>query len=143
MPIDLSKYPKNWDAIRQEVRERAGNKCQMCGAPNRVAIWRERRSPRWTEAYEDARELFGPDIYRSVTKLGTAHLGVPKPDGSPGDKYDTLDVRPENLAAYCQRCHFELDRPEIVPRRRATLNHKARRRQDAAGQLKLWRVEND
>lgn len=141
MPIDLKKYPKNWNAIRREVRERAGNKCQVCGAPNRVAIWREKRTSRWTEDYEDARECFGPEIYRSVTKLGTAHLGVPRADGSPGDKYDTLDVRPENLMCMCVRCHLEFDRPEIVPRRRATLNRKARSRQEKAGQLTLWEIK--
>lgn len=34
------------------------------------------------------------------------------PDGTPGDKHNKMDVRPENLAALCQRCHLNFDRDE-------------------------------
>ena len=42
----------------------------------------------------------------SIAVLTVAHLGVPKPDGTPGDKHDKTDVRDENLAALCPRCHI-------------------------------------
>ena len=41
--------------------------------------------------------------------LTTAHLGTPHADGTPGDKHDKMDVRPENLKAMCQRCHLCYD----------------------------------
>ena len=35
MPIkDKSKYPANWAEISKAQRERAGNKCELCGAVN-------------------------------------------------------------------------------------------------------------
>lgn len=37
MPMDKSKYPKNWDAISRYVRETANWKCEFCGARNGAA----------------------------------------------------------------------------------------------------------
>ena len=34
MPIDYSKYPPNWPAIRRRIRKRANEKCEFCGAEN-------------------------------------------------------------------------------------------------------------
>jgi len=35
MPIDYSEYPDNWQEISKRIRfERAGNKCEWCGAEN-------------------------------------------------------------------------------------------------------------
>lgn len=35
MPIkDRSKYPANWAAISAQVRLKADNKCELCGAAN-------------------------------------------------------------------------------------------------------------
>jgi 5-methylcytosine-specific restriction endonuclease McrA len=37
MPIraeNRSRYPKNWPAISRAIRERAGNRCEECGAEN-------------------------------------------------------------------------------------------------------------
>lgn len=33
-PENRDRYPKNWDAIRQKVLERANNRCEWCGAEN-------------------------------------------------------------------------------------------------------------
>lgn len=41
-------------------------------------------------------------ITGSIVILTVAHLGMPKPDGTPGSKDDLHDVREENLAALCQ-----------------------------------------
>lgn len=91
MPIDYKNYPANWRAISWRLRrERAGNQCEWCGAKNH-AIHPE------TGAY---------------VVLTVAHLGIDKPDGTPGDKTDLADCREENLAALCQRCHLNYDRPE-------------------------------
>ena len=35
MPVDYSKYPANWKQISKRIRfERAGNRCEVCGAEN-------------------------------------------------------------------------------------------------------------
>ena len=33
-PENKSRYPKDWKAISQRIRERAGDKCEWCGAKN-------------------------------------------------------------------------------------------------------------
>ena len=34
MPMDRSRYPRNWPEISRAVRAAAGNRCQFCGAEN-------------------------------------------------------------------------------------------------------------
>jgi 5-methylcytosine-specific restriction endonuclease McrA len=33
-PENKARYPKDWKAISLRIRERAGNKCEQCGAAN-------------------------------------------------------------------------------------------------------------
>ena len=33
-PENKAKYPKDWKAISLRIRERAGNRCEFCGAEN-------------------------------------------------------------------------------------------------------------
>ena len=40
MPIDYKKYSKDWGKIRQRILERAGNKCELCGAENYKPHWK-------------------------------------------------------------------------------------------------------
>lgn len=109
MPIDYSRYPGNWKEISLAIREAAGQRCEWCGAEN--------GQPH--------------PVTGSKVVLTVAHLGIDKPDGSPGDKHDKMDVRRENLAALCNRCHLAYDHPDH-------LRHAAetrRQRQIDAGQL--------
>ena len=34
MPFVKSRYPADWPAISRRIRERAGNRCEFCGAVN-------------------------------------------------------------------------------------------------------------
>src|SRR5713101_8131444 len=34
MPMQRALYPKNWEAIVAAVRQRSGNRCEMCGVRN-------------------------------------------------------------------------------------------------------------
>ena len=34
MPIDLKKYPPNWQIIKKRIKKRAKNKCEFCGIEN-------------------------------------------------------------------------------------------------------------
>lgn len=53
MPIDYSKYPPNWKTeIRPRILNRANNKCECCGIPNGIKIFRGFLNDR-TEIYQD------------------------------------------------------------------------------------------
>ena len=118
MPMDRSRYPADWEEISYAIRfGRARGHCEG------------------TARYPDCRAEHGkrhPET-GSIVVLTTAHLGVVRPDGSPGDPHDKMDVRPENLAALCQRCHLDLDRDE----HRLNAAKTRRRKKIEAGQLEL------
>ena len=50
-----------------------------------------------------------------------------------GDSHDKMDVRPENLIAYCAGCHLRADLPIHIKHAAET----RRRKQQAFGQLAL------
>jgi len=116
MPIDKTKYPAEWATISLEIRhDRANWRCEWCGAEH---------------------DLPHP-MTGSRVVLTVAHLGKDKPDGTPGDKDDKLDCRPENLAALCQRCHLNFDRPENVEKSIRTRHRKCAEDRRVYGQLSL------
>lgn len=108
MPMDRKRYPLNWTEISHYIRfVRGKGRCDWCGV-----------------AHGDIHPLTG-----AVVVLSTAHLGVPKPDGTRGDKHDTLDVRDENLASLCQRCHLNYDRQDHLATQRANRVRRYEQRQ--------------
>lgn len=110
-------YPPDWRAISKRIRfERAGGRCEKCGA-----------------VHGQPHPITG-----SKTVLQVHHLGIEKPDGSPGDKNDKLDCRDENLAALCQACHLDADRADAVKKSARTKTKNTHRRIVAAGQLDLF-----
>lgn len=133
MPMKRERYPADWEAISLAVRERAGWKCETCGAPNGSLICRLVADPfQWLPLEEcPADERWG----RAVRVVLTVHhRGVPYPDGRPGDPHDKMDCRPENLAALCQRCHLREDIAIHV----ANAHRTRRQRKIDAGQIELW-----
>jgi hypothetical protein len=99
-------YPPEWKQISHRIRfERAGNRCEWCGA------WNNLPHP----------------ITGSKVVLTVAHLGAPREDGSPGDKHDKSDCRDVNLAALCQRCHLNFDREDHIARQRANRAYALRK----------------
>lgn len=87
MPMNKNLYPPDWDEISLKRREQAGWKCEYCGAKQ-----------------GEPHPFTGKKVVLTVH-----HVGVDKPDGTPGNRHDKMDVRPENLAALCQRCHWIAD----------------------------------
>lgn len=61
------------------------------------------------------------------------HTGEQIPYYTPGNKHDKHDVRDENLAALCQRCHLNYDRDEHIYNAALT----RRRKRELAGQMRL------
>lgn len=80
-PENKARYPKNWKEIRQQILERACNRCEMCGVENHTY----RLNPKT-----------GKKAYIVLT---IAHIY----------NENQSDVRQENLKALCQRCHNGLD----------------------------------
>ncbi len=122
MPMDRSRYPDDWEEISHRIRfVRAGGRCE--GSPR----------------YPDCRARDGRPhpVTGSIVVLTTAHLGVEKPDGTPGDKHDKMDCREENLRAWCQRCHLAFDREDHIAAASLTRGRKRREAEAEAGQLEL------
>lgn len=99
MPIDYSKYPADWQQIRARILERAGDKCEFCGVPNRATGYRDRNGEfHCTDGLAtEAATLDGERVFMVV--LTVAHLN-----------HDIADNRPENLRALCQKCHLDHDK---------------------------------
>jgi len=93
-PENKARYPKDWKAISKAARERAGNRCE--GSPAFPACRAENGKPH--------------PVTGSTVVLTTAHL-----DHTP----ENCD--PENLRAWCQRCHNTYD----APMRRAGIQRRA------------------
>lgn len=82
-PENKSRYPKNWKQIRQQILERAGNRCEFCGVENHSEV------PRYRS---------GRGVIMVKVVLTIAHL-----DHTP----ENCD--PSNLRALCQKCHNSYD----------------------------------
>ncbi len=81
-PENRARYPKDWKAIVEQVRERSGDKCE--GSPD----------------FPDCRAPNGQPHPETGSKvvLTTAHLDhVPE------------NCDPSNLRHWCQRCHLNYD----------------------------------
>jgi hypothetical protein len=117
MPIDYKQYHPNWKAISLRIRkERAGDKCEWCGVPN-GSIGNRGKDGKWYTGEEISNmnsdcgwALFGhlAEPYRTFKiVLTVAHLD-----------HDKANNEDSNLAALCQRCHLNYDRPRHVENRR-------------------------
>lgn len=90
-PENRKKYPKDWKAIREKILARADNRCE--GGPHYPNCWAENGEPH--------------PVTGSIVVLTIAHLNH-KPE----------DCRPENLRAWCQRCHNAYDAPHRAQNRK-------------------------
>lgn len=119
MPIDYSKYPKNWKTeIRPAVLHRANHCCEECGVPNYAIIYRpEKGKPDWKlmpEGYQaDAMGLDGIKFTKII--LTIAHLDHDS---------ENHEVKLERLKALCQRCHLNYDRGRHMDNRKYGRNHR-------------------
>ena len=121
MPMNYELYPADWREISHFIRyERAKGHCEWCGA--------EDRKPH--------------PVTGSMVYLTTAHLGISLPDGTPGDKHNKMDCRPENLACLCQRCHLNYDRWDHLEVQRINRIQKRVLLAQRGGQLPLIEVDH-
>jgi protein-arginine kinase activator protein McsA len=92
-------YPANWNVISQRIRERAGNKCEVCGVKNHRYITRSENGWQYSSegAWNDYKNGFSKTKVVKVI-LTVAHLN-----------HNPADCRDENLKAMCQQCHLRYD----------------------------------
>lgn len=109
MPIDYSKYPKNWKTeIRPRILKRANNCCEECGIENYSIqlSYKENGKINWINPiFEDL--IINP--YKEVKVILTiAHL----------DHDETNhNVTDDRLKAMCQLCHLRYDSEEKKKRK--------------------------
>lgn len=119
MPVDWSKYPPDWEQVRERVRLRSHDCCEFCGLPN--GAWAERvaGSPRY-RVVDEVAARDGRRVIRIV--LTVAHL-----DHNPANNGD------DNLRHLCQPCHLRWD----VKHHMRNAAETRRRKKREAGQLEL------
>ncbi len=135
MPMQRDRYSKDWTAISNRIRfDRAGGKCEDCGAPHNTDIVRSTDDPARYIVYDDTGIMYlTPDgnpirmseipgefdiMHHVRVVLTTAHLN-----------HNPQDNRDENLKALCQRCHLRYDAQYHADNARRT---RARKKQEAA-----------
>jgi hypothetical protein len=142
--MDYKKYPSNWKEISHHIRfVRAGGCCEWCGLKN-GSVGRRDKDGKWYAiediglmSVEQTLALFGKTLKKKPTTiiLTVHHIGVDLPSGEKGDCHNKMDVRPENLAALCQRCHLKADMPIHIANRKKTLAKKRAAKIAATGQI--------
>ncbi len=113
MPCDYKKnYPAKWKTfIRPTILKRADNPCEFCGIENYAIGYRD-----GDEFHIEDGEKYIPDSVheKKLIKivLTIAHLNHDTTDND-GMEYeaDTMPLWSSNLAALCQKCHNNHDRP--------------------------------
>jgi 5-methylcytosine-specific restriction endonuclease McrA len=96
-PENKARYPKNWLEISAAVRERAGFKCEECGVEN--GVYRNNSTGEITTDMMQAEtwHLIDGDSVAKIV-ITVAHLD-----------HQPENCAPENLRAWCQRCHNRYD----------------------------------
>lgn len=122
-PENKARYPKNWKAIRAQILQRAGDKCEKCNAVNGTCICRGAGDDADTYMIEDG-EVFDAETGESlgwcrhsdyeVGRMVDIVLTIAHLDHTPENN------DPENLKAWCQRCHLRYDAVHHAETARAT-----------------------
>lgn len=133
MPCNYKDYPPDWKDIRQRIIARANNRCEHCDIPNGYifrlvnGINQGIRRGEWWQINDLKRHGF---TQREAIKLAgftevvltIAHLDHDK---------ENWQVDDSRLAALCQACHLNYDRPRHIENRKYGRNHRK-------NQYKLW-----
>jgi hypothetical protein len=125
-PENRARYPKDWKAIRAEVMERAGNKCEWPDCRVTHGEWGLRALNgvwyRWDQFAEGV-EVDGVEFEREGQEpraayrivLTIAHLDhMPENNGEPSNR--------PNLRAWCQYHHLRYDHAHHMENARITRN---------------------
>lgn len=128
-PENKARYPADWPAISQRIRQRAGNRCEECGVEN-YQLGGRLESGEWLPALPLGEKLLrlewpapgtwawcGNDDRQAYCRIVRIILTVAHRDHQPENCAE------DNLKAWCQRCHNRYDaamrRAGIASRRRS------------------------
>lgn len=111
-PENKARYPADWKQIRARILARAGNCCEKCKAPNLTMIARGEGRHAGTYMTEDAEVIdaeTGENLGQcrmsdySFDRMVRVVLTIAHLDHTPEN------CAPENLRAWCQKCHLAYD----------------------------------
>lgn len=104
MPCDYKQYPDNWKWLSRQIVADAGNKCELCHAPNGAFIQRIKDAEYPWYKIENTK----PEDKFTKVVLTVHHIN-----------HDKKDSTKQNLIALCQKCHLRLDLAHHMKNRRA------------------------
>ena len=117
-------YPIDWPQLSAVIRfKRAGGCCEACGRPHGRLVY-HLGDGRWWDAEVGAWRDGAGKLLARLPALGelTANLRTTRVVLATAHRdHDTSNNAGSNLAAFCQRCHMNHDRPEHRRRRWRTL----------------------
>ena len=113
-PENKARYPANWKQIADSVRVRAEHKCEKCMVRNGETV--TRGELQGTHVYMlESGNAYCAETGQYIDQIGVCELSgnvrmvkivltVAHLDHTPEN------VEPENLRAWCQRCHLNYDK---------------------------------
>lgn len=110
-PENRARYPKNWEAVSKDIRERrARGRCECrgaCGLQHYID-WQGRQTD-----LTEGLQMPGLPWNRCTARNGKPHpvTGAKVVLTTMHLNHRPEDVRPLNLLAACQRCHNRYDAP--------------------------------
>jgi 5-methylcytosine-specific restriction endonuclease McrA len=111
MPFKKENYPENWKDIVAVIKQRAGDCCELCNAPNKALVQRIKGAEySWykvTNAEYSWKRLANATDGVIQIVLTVHHID-----------FDTKNNAPYNLILLCQRCHNKLDMPLRIKNRK-------------------------
>jgi hypothetical protein len=134
MPMKKSDYPLDWKQISKAAIERAGNKCEMCYAPNKATVFRYGSGAEYPWSYKDMQgdgkpKPLNPLCSDIVVGMEDAGLLYNFPQNIKPTKIvltvhhidsNKYNNDPANLLACCQKCHLRLDKAKHIANSKAT-----------------------
>ncbi|GJD46947.1 hypothetical protein AFCDBAGC_4832 [Methylobacterium cerastii] len=116
-------YPIDWPQLSDTIRfRRAGGACDACGRPHGQTVYCLGDGRWWDASIGVWRDGHGRSLHASPTfeELSVVRMTRVVLAAAHRD-HDTGNNANANLAAFCQRCHMNHDRPEHRRRRWRTL----------------------
>jgi hypothetical protein len=107
MPINYKEYPDNWKWLSRQIIKDAGNKCELCYAPNGVLIKRNGKDKNYPWQYTTEQDIIDNEKTTKIV-LTVHHIDSNK-----------MNSKKQNLIALCQRCHLRLDLQKHMKNRAA------------------------
>ena len=116
-------YPIDWPQLSAAIRfGRAGGACEGCGRPHGLTVYHLGDGRWWDASIGAWRDGQGHTLRSLPTIEDLGRIRTTRVVLAAAHRdHDTTNNQDRNLAAFCQRCHINHDRPEHRRRRWRTL----------------------